>query len=107
MENYKNFVRETIKNVNILGKTFYIALPFSPYETGVTKSIATTLKKNEKLPFSKQFLIQKAKISLYPKRDHIIRQGKRLGLTIRQLSNSQLINLFYNIFNAEAFIYKK
>ncbi len=101
MDNYKNFVRETIKKRNVLGKTFYIVIPFSPYEMGVAKSASLVAKKQATLPFTKDFVLKKAKIALYPKKDHIIRQGRRLGLVIRQLSTSQLIELFYNIFNAE------
>ncbi len=101
MDNYENFVRETIKKRNVLGKTFYIAIPFSPYEMGITKSAPLLTKRETKLPFTKEYLLKRAKIALYPKRDHIIRQGKRLGLFIRQLSTSDLVDLFYNIFNAE------
>ena len=101
MAKYKDFIQETIKRKNVLGKTFYIIIPFSPYEMGIVKSASIITKKETKLPFSKQYLIKKAKISLNPKRDHIIRQGRRLGLTIKQLTTTQLIDLFYNVFNSE------
>ncbi len=67
---------------------------------GVTKSATSLLKKGGKLPFSKSYAVKKAKISLYPKRDHLIRQTKRLGINLKQLTTSQLIELFYNVFNA-------
>ncbi len=107
MDRYKSFVKEIIKKRNVLGKTFYIVIPFSPYEMGITKTASLLVKKETKLPFTKQYLIKKAKIALLPKRDHIIRQGKRLGLTIKQLSTSELISLFYNIFNAEPPVTRK
>lgn len=107
MDKYKNFIGETIKRKNVLGKTFYIVIPFSPYEMGIAKSASLIAKKETRLPFSKQYILKKAKISLYPKRDHIIRQGRRLGLVIKQLSTTQLVNLFYNIFNADPPVSRK
>lgn len=107
MDRYKSFVNEIIKKRNVLGKSFYIIIPFSPLEMGITKSASTIIKKGTKLPFSKSYVIKKAKISLYPKRDHLIRQSKRLGITLKQLNTTQLINLYYNIFNSKPPVTRK
>lgn len=101
MDNYKAFVKETIKKKNVLGKNFYIIIPFTPYELGVAKSAAAITRRKGPLPFPKSYVIKKAKIALYPKRDHLIRQAARLGIRLRQLSTGQLIQLYYNVFNAE------
>jgi len=98
MENYKSFINESIKKKNVLGKKFYIVVPFSPLELGIGKSIRSTLKKGA-LPFTKSFVIKKAKIVLYPKRDHLIRQAGRLGLRLRQLSSEELVDLYYSIYD--------
>lgn len=107
MDRYKSFVNEIIKKRNVLGKSFYIVIPFNPLEMGITKSASTIIKKGTKLPFSKSYVIKKAKISLYPKRDHLIRQSKRLGITLKQLNTTQLINLYYNIFNSKPPVTRK
>lgn len=101
MDNYSNFVKETIKKKNILGKSFYIVIPFTPYELGVGKSAASLAKRKGPLPFPKSYVIRKAKTALYPKRDHLIRQIARLGIKLRQLSTAQLIDLYYKIFNSD------
>jgi len=101
MENYKSFISETIKKKNVLGKRFFIIIPFSPYELGAVKSAAAVTKKKGPLPFSKQHVIKKAKIALYPKRDHLIRQSTRLGIRLKQLSTAQIIDLYYNVYNSE------
>ena len=98
---YKKFVQETIKKKNVLGKNFYIVIPFTPYELGVAKSAMSITKRAGPLPFPKSYVIKKAKIALYPKRDHLIRQAGRLGLKLRQLSTPQLVELSFNIFNPE------
>lgn len=107
MDDYKNFVNEIIKKRNVLGKTFYIVIPFSPLEMGLGKSASILLKKGKKLPFSKSYILKKAKVSLYPKRDHLTRQARRLGITLKQLTTDQLISLYYNIFNSKAPLIKK
>lgn len=101
IDSYKRFILETVKKKNVLGKNFFIVIPFSPLELGVTKSAAAvTKKKKGPLPFSKSFVVRKAKVSLYPKRDHLIRQGARLGLRLKQLKTEDLVKLYYALFNS-------
>lgn len=99
MENYKKFIVDSIKKKNVLGKKFYIVIPFSPLELGVGKSILATTKRKGPLPFPKSYVIKKAKIVLYPRRDHLIRQAGRLGIKFKQLVANELVELFYSIYN--------
>lgn len=105
MDDYKKFVKDAIKKKNVLSKKFYIVILFSQYELGITKSFVSSFKppssKPTPIPFPKSYVIRKAKVSLFPKRDHLIRQARRLGITLHQLSNEELVNLFYNIYNPE------
>jgi len=104
MKDYKKFIQEAIKKKNVLSKKFYIVIPFTPYELGVAKSVASTFrftKKTVVLPYPKSYVLRKAKISLLPKRDHIIRQARRLTIHLRQLTTEELIELFYNVYNPE------
>ena len=101
IESYRKFIHETIKKKNVLGKSFYLVIPFSAYELGATKSAQSLTKRKGPLPFPKSFVIKKAKIALYPKRDHLIRQAGRLGLKLRQLSTPQLVDLYYALYNSE------
>lgn len=99
MENYKKFIVDSIKKKNVLGKKFYIVIPFSPLELGVGKSLLATTKRKGPLPFPKSYVIKKAKIVLYPRRDHLMRQAGRLGIKFRQLVANELVELFYSIYN--------
>jgi len=104
MKDYKIFIREAIQKRNVLSKLFYIIIPFTPYELGVTKSMAVTFSpgKGEKtLPFARNYVVRKARVALYPKRDHLIRQAQRLGVRLKPLSNEELITLFYDIYNQD------
>jgi hypothetical protein len=107
MQDYKSFIIESVKKKNVLGKRFFIVLYLSPLELGVAKSFAAVTKRGGPLPFSKSYVIKKAKIVLYPRRDHLIRQGGRLGIKLKQLTTPELINLFYSIYNPEKPAVKK
>lgn len=104
MSGYERFIVDEIKKKNVLSKKFYIIVPFTPYELGITKSFASTFspkKRHAPLPFPKSYVFRKAKITLFPKRDHLVRQAKRLGVALKQLNDDELLTLFYKTFNPE------
>jgi hypothetical protein len=101
LESYKRFITESIKKKNVLGKKFYIVIPFSPLELGVAKSFLSTTRRKGPLPFPKSYVLKKAKVVLYPRRDHLIRQAGRLGLKLRQLTTPSLLELYYDVYNPE------
>lgn len=107
MQEYRSFITESVKKRNVLGKRFFIVLYLSPLELGVAKSFASATSRSRSLPFAKSYVIKKAKIVLYPRRDHLIRQGGRLGIKLKQLSTPELINMAYSIYNPEKPAVKK
>lgn len=104
---YRKFILESIKKKNVLGKKFYIVIPFSSLELGITKSFLSATKRNKTLPFPKSYIIKKAKVVLYPRRDHLIRQAGRLGLKLRQLKTNEITEVFYTVYNPEVPAVKK
>lgn len=107
MENYRSFIVDSIKKKNVLGKKFYMIVPFSALELGVTKSFLSVTKRQGPLPFPKSYVIKKAKIVLYPRRDHLIRQAGRLGIRLRQLTTNELVELFYAVYSPEIPVVRK
>jgi len=108
MQDYKDFITDSVKKKNVLGKRFFVVLYFSPLELGIAKSVASlTKKRSGPLPYPESYIIKKAKIILYPRRDHLMRQAGRLGIKLKQLTTPELINLFYSIFNPERPAVKK
>jgi hypothetical protein len=99
MQSYKGYILESVKKKNVLGKRFYVILYLSPLELGVTKSVQSITKRGGVLPYAKSYVIKKAKITLYPRRDHLMRQAGRLGIRFRQLNTSELIELMYLTYN--------
>ncbi len=101
IKKYKEFIVQTVKDNNVLDKKFYIVIPFSSLELGVGSATGSVLniKKKQGLPLPLERILEKSKLSLLPKRDHILRQVGRLGLRARQMTTTELIELFYDIYN--------
>jgi hypothetical protein len=105
---YRKFIEETVKRNDVLSKTFYVVVPFSPLELGLKSagnqilgSVIGRSKNSSGLPLQKEYIVEKAKASLSPKRDHLERLFSRLGLEIKTLDTKELIELFYKIYNEE------
>lgn len=105
-DDYRKFITESIKKKTVLGKRFFIVIPFNQLELGITKSAQSVLKRGP-LPFPKDYVLKKAKVTLFPKRDHLIRQAGRLGLKLKQLKTNDLIDLYFSINNPEPPAVKK
>lgn len=88
---YKEFVKTLVTKNTILEKKFYCLVPFSPLEMGASSATKTT--------FNKEYLISRAKTSLYPKRDSLLRLISRAGLQGKALAEQEIIELFYNLYN--------
>ena len=91
LQEYKEFIQSVVKKNTILEKKFYFVIPFSPLELGVVG----TRKQTISLPY----LITRAKTSLYPKRDHLLRLLRRTGIDGKILYEQEIIELFYNLYN--------
>ncbi len=107
MAEYKAFILESVKKKNVLGKRFFVVLYLSPLELGVGKSIQAVTRRGGPLPFTKTFVVKKAKIILYPRRDHMMRQAGRLGIKFRQFNTRELIDFYYSVYNPERPAVKK
>lgn len=96
---YREFVAATVKERNVLDKKFYIVIPFSKLELGVTNIKNLVNIKTKGLPYSKEYILDRALTVLAPRRDHLLRQLARLGLKGMQLSTQKLVELFHDIYN--------
>lgn len=97
LHRYKEFITSIVKENRVLEKKFYLVITFSSLELGVKGAFRAG--KPKKLPFARDYIISRAKTSLFPKRDHLLRQLGRVGLKGKQLTTQELVELFYNIYN--------
>ncbi len=92
LTSYKEFIKTTVKKNTVLEKRFFAVVPFSPLEMGVSGVNTKNL--------NKEYVVSRAKTSLYPKRDHLIRLLSKIGLRATVLQKQELIELFFNLYNA-------
>ena len=98
LNKYREFILSIVKENKVLEKKFYLIIPFSYLELGVKGAVKTADKKRS-LPLPKDYILSRAKTSLFPKRDHLLRQLGRIGLKAKQLNTQELVELFYNLYN--------
>ena len=105
MEIYTQFIQNLIVQNNVLDKNFFIVIPYNPAAPLPGANIFDAKKTKEEQEaqraMKQEELMEKAKIFLYPKRDHIVKQLGRMGLTGHQLTNQELITEFYTTYNPD------
>lgn len=89
LNSYRDFIKTIIKKNSVLEKRFFFVVPFNPLEMGVQG--ATKL--------SREYVVNRAKTSLYPKRDHLLRLLSKVGLGAEVCTKQKVVELFYNIYN--------
>ncbi|MEK7605002.1 MAG: hypothetical protein AAB478_00565 [Patescibacteria group bacterium] len=92
---YREFVREMVKVNVVLNKTFYVAIPYTALEaglSGVKQSISKDLHQ-------KDAFFQSAQKSLLGKADSVNQQLLKLAISSKILGKEELIKLFYDVFN--------
>jgi len=92
---YREFVREMVKVNVVLNKSFYVVVPYTALEAGLS-GVKQSFGKNEA---EKQAFIADAKKSLLGKADSVNQQLARLSVAAKVLEKEELIKLFYDIFN--------
>ena len=94
---YQNFIRNLIAQNQVLDKRFYLIIPY--LDVSLSNGNPLNPKKNKGVTFDKWGVMEKAKVQLAPKREHIIKQMGRIGIKSWQLDTQQLVELFYEIYN--------
>lgn len=97
---YMHFITNLAINKEVLAKKIYVVIPEITGEVQRTGAIKQAFGKTAKITNLKPIL-DGAKPRIYPKRDHLIKQFKRIGLIARQLTNDQLIRLYYSMYDPD------
>lgn len=96
---YTQFVQNLIVQNDVLDKKFYLVIYYNPVATLTSAGLLKENVTDKSVAVEIDKLAEKGKIFLYPKRDHILKQLSRMGLGGHQLTNPELLELFYNIYN--------
>src|SRR5258708_1978095 len=97
IEYYSAFVKEMVTVNVVLNKSFYIIVPFSSLEMGVTGATQTQQKKQTQ----KETFIDSARKILQNKATSLLGQLQKFATSARLLEKEDLIKLFYEIYNED------
>src|SRR6185437_12695674 len=97
VEYYASFVKEMVTVNVVLNKSFYIVVPFSSLEMGVTGAAQTQQKKQSQ----KETFIESARKILQNKANSLLGQLQKFATSARILEKEDLIKLYYEIYNED------
>lgn len=97
---YQEFIANLTQATQILDKRFYAVIPSQKLPIVTTSWIRQIFGKPKRI-INISELIKKAKEELIPKRDHIIKQFGNIGVAARQLTNDELIKLYYSVYEPD------
>jgi len=89
---YKDFVAELVKVNSILDKKFYVVIPYSSLEKGITGASYAISSGGTDFP-------SVARAALRSKADSLLSQLSRIGLKASVLSKEELIGLYHDVYN--------
>lgn len=96
---YIEFIRKFTENTNIMTKSFFVIVPFTPAVIGTGKPGGLLSKKNPNAAQQKIDVFEEHRSQL-EQRVSVVESGlTRSGIRVVQLGTEEIIELFYKIFN--------
>jgi len=98
---YIQFIKKFVEQTNIMTKTFFVVIPFSPKSTAGTTSsnpFSQLLGKSEVTP-TKDGHFEENRTQLEQRISSISQGLSRCGIKTIQLGTEEVVELFYKIFN--------
>jgi hypothetical protein len=102
---YIEFVTSFVDMTNIMSKTFYVVVPFTPTvleQKGIASSILSTLKFESKKQFETGSF-EEQKNQLWQRVDTVVAGLRRFGVRSTPINTEELIELFYGLYNPTEF----
>jgi hypothetical protein len=102
---YRNFVKNLTEVSNIMSKSFYIVVPFSPIENtegGIFNKISSIFSQKQQIS-KKREALETYKNQLWQRVDHITAGLGGIGLKLVPLQTEEIIELLYNSYNPNVY----
>ncbi|MBN1915982.1 hypothetical protein JW796_03245 [Candidatus Dojkabacteria bacterium] len=100
IEIYMQFIKNLTVNTEVLDKRFFVVIPGIISSIQRTSAVRQIFGKPVKIKNIEEVL-EKAKLLLYPKRDHLLKQFQKMGIIAEQLKTDDLIRLYYGIYQPD------
>lgn len=101
IDKYAYFIKDLVTKNQVLDKRFYIVVPYLAVSLTQLKSAGLGVFGKKPQVANKMITLEKAKVNLEPKVEHIIKQLNRIGIKAKQLNTEELVELYYDIYNPE------
>lgn len=102
---YKNFITQLVSMSDIMDKTFYLIVPFSPIENQEKSFFSnfSNMLNPKKNILEKRENFETYKSQLYQRVDHLTAGLSGIGVKIVPLKTQELIELLFNAYNPTIF----
>lgn len=102
LREYMQFVKTFTEEVDVMSKNFFVVIPYTPVAANLQSNITDILGVNKKKRVyfdSANFKEHKLQLE---QRATLVEQGlSRIGVRTVQLSNEELVELYYHVFNPQ------
>lgn len=98
---YIEFVRGLVSLANIMSKSFFIVVPFSPIEAkreSIWKKVKQAVKPAPRVRFTTE-VFSRYREQLWQRVEHISAGLAGLGVEVEPLSTTEILELFYKTYN--------
>jgi hypothetical protein len=102
---YKNFITQLVSMSDIMDKTFYLIVPFSPIENqekGFFSNLSNMINPTRNI-LEKRETFETYKSQLYQRVDHLTAGLSGIGVKLVPLKTQELIELLFNSYNPTIF----
>ena len=99
LREYINFIRTFTTEVDVMSKSFFVVIPYTPSPIDIKKGITNLFSTNRQdaVPADLQFEEQVMQLN---QRVSVVEQGlNRIGVRTVMLGSDELVELFYHIYN--------
>lgn len=102
---YRSFIKSLVDISNIMTKSFYVVVPFSPVESqegGFFQKLTAIFSSKQGI-LKKREWFETYKSQLWQRVDYVINALSGTGVQVTQLKTDELIELLYNSYNPNVF----
>lgn len=100
IDKYESFIIDLVSKNQVLDKRFYVVIPYIWLNLTQLQNLGGIF--TPKTPrVSKWYVLERAKVNLEPKVEHLIKQLARIGIKALRLNTAELVELFYDLYNPE------
>lgn len=103
---YREFIKTFVAATNIMSKTFYVIVPFTPaalQKKGLVASVFSLLGMGKENGAMDARVFEERKRQLWQRADTVIDGLQRFGIRSVPLNTEELIELFYGLYNPTEF----